>query len=254
MVLPGAGRFRAVDLTQPLTAETPVIQLPEPLANTPRFALHEISRYDERGPLSYWNWFECGEHVGTHFDAPAHWVSAQDGRTVDEVPLRSLVAPAVVIDRIEACQEDPDYLLDIPDVEGFEGEYGPLPDGGWLLYRTGWGRYADDQERFLNADDQGPHTPGVTSRCARWLAQDRPICGIGVETVGTDAGLAWELDPDFPVHHYLHGAGKYGLTQLANLEQLPLTGVTLFVAPLRIVGGSGSPARVIALFDEDRKP
>ena len=242
----GGGRT-LVDLTQPLSEHTPVIPIPEPYEGSPRFAMHEISRYDDRGPVAYWNWFVAGEHVGTHFDAPCHWVSGQGGETVDQVDPRWLLTPAVVLDRVEECEKDPDYLLDIPDVEQFEDQHGPLPDGGWLLYRTGWGRYAHDEERFLNADERGCHTPGVTARCAQWLAEERPICGFGVETVGTDSGLAWEQDPPFPMHHYLHGAGKYGLTQLANLERLPETGITLIVAPLRIVGGSGSPARVFAL-------
>nr|WP_205745604.1 cyclase family protein [Egibacter rhizosphaerae] len=245
--LPGLGALTVVDLAQPLTETTPTIQLPEPFANTPPFRLHEISRYDERGPVSYWNWFECGEHVGTHLDAPNHWVSGQGGRPVDEIPLRQLVAPAVVIDRTDEAAADPDYLLGLEDVRAFEAEHGPLPEGGWLLYRTGWSRYAQDQEQFLNADESGAHTPGIQAECARWLAEESGIIGIGVETVGTDAGQAFELDPVFPVHHYMHGAGKLGLTQLANLDRLPATGTTLAAAPLKIEGGSGSPTRVYGL-------
>lgn len=244
--LPGLGRLEVIDLSQPLSEHTPTIKLPEPMANTPPFRLHELSRYDERGPVAYWNWFECGEHVGTHLDAPNHWVSGKDGWSVDEIPLGQLVAPAVVIDRSAEAEADPDYLLGLDDVRAFEAEHGPLPDGGWLLYRTGWARYADDEERFLNADEDGAHTPGIEAECARWLAQDSGIIGIGVETVGTDAGQAWVLDPVFPVHHYMHGAGKLGLTQLANLDRLPPTGAVVVAAPLKIEKGSGSPARVLA--------
>ena len=100
---------------------------------------------------------------------------------------------------------------------------------------------------FLNADDTGPHTPGIDVACARWLATERPILGIGVETVGTDAGAAHGFDPPFPCHSFLLGAGKYGLTQLANVDRLPATGALLIAAPLKIVGGSGSPTRVLAL-------
>jgi len=236
-----------VDLTAPLSNRTPIIQLPPPFANTQGFSLQEISRYDERGPAWYWNNISSGEHVGTHFDAPVHWVTGQDGLDVSQIPTEHLIAPVVVIDKSAECAQDPNFLLQIADLEAWQKEHGPLPDGGWLLYRTGWDSRADDQAAFLNADDTGPHTPGVSVECARWLAEQAPIIGMGVETVGTDAGTAHSFDPPFPCHAFLLGAGKYGLTQLANLEKLPPTGAVLVVAPLPIVGGSGSPARVLAL-------
>jgi kynurenine formamidase len=241
---------RVVDLTTPLTDSTPVLRLPEPFANTINFQLEEISRYDERGPMWYWNNIHTGEHTGTHLDAPNHWVTGRDGLDVAQVPLRTLVAPAVVLDASERVAKDPDFLLRIEDVQAWEAEHGALPDGGWLLYRTGWDEHSGDQERFLNVDETGSHTPGVAADCARWLAGQTPIVGLGVETVGTDAGRAMELDPAFPCHSLILGAGKCGLTQLRNVAQLPATGALLVVCPLPIVGGSGSPARVLALVEE----
>ncbi len=241
------GSIDLVDLTAPLSERTPVIQLPPPFANTNRFSLHEISHYDERGPAWYWNDITTGEHVGTHFDAPVHWVTGRDGIDVSQVPPRHLIAPAVVIDKSRECGQDPDFLLEVEHVEAWKQEHGPLPQGGWLLYRTGWDARAQDQRAFLNANESGPHTPGLSADCARWLAQGTPIIGIGVETVGTDAGAAHSFDPPFPCHASMLGAGKYGLTQLANLAKLPPTGAVLLVAPLPIVRGSGSPARVLAL-------
>ena len=243
----GAGRVVVVDLTAPLSERTPVIQLPPPFANTRGFSLQEISRYDDRGPAWYWNNISAGEHVGTHFDAPVHWVTGQDSLDVAQVPPAQLVAPAVVIDKSAECADNADFLLEIAHVEAWQREHGPLPDGGWLLYRTGWDVRADDQAAFLNANETGPHTPGISVECARWLAEQAPLIGVGVETVGTDAGAAHSFDPPFPCHSYLLGAGKYGLTQLANLASLPPTGTVLVAAPLPIVGGSGSPARVLAL-------
>ena len=236
-----------IDLTQPLSEETPVLQLPEPFANTPVLRRHEISRYDERGPAWAWDWLEIGEHVGTHFDAPIHWVTGREGEDVASVPVERLVGPAVVIDKSAEAAEDPDYVLTVEDVRAFESEHGPLPDGGWLLLRTGWDARAHDQAAFLNADDSGPHTPGFDAECAHWLATGTGLAGVGVETVGTDAGAAHSFDPPFPVHHHMLGAGRYGLTQLANLARLPPTGALLIVAPLKLVGGTGSPARVLAL-------
>ena len=240
-----AGRIEVIDLTAPLSDKTTIIQLPPPFANTNGFQLHEISRYDERGPAWYWNNISAGEHVGTHFDAPVHWVSGKDGLDVSQVPPRQLVGPVVVIDKSAECATNPDYLLEIADVEAWTAANGPLPAGGWLLYRTGWDARAHDQAAFLNANETGPHTPGISVECAKWLAA-QDILGVGVETVGTDAGAAHSFDPPFPCHSFLLGAGKYGLTQLANIAKLPTTGAMLVAAPLPIVGGSGSPARILA--------
>lgn len=245
----GQGRIDVVDLTAPLSEATPIIQLPPPFANTPGFALEELSRYDDRGPAWYWNAISTGEHVGTHFDAPIHWVTARDGHDVSQVPVNRLVAPAAVLDLSAEADKDPDFLLRIEHVKEWERANGPLPEGGWLLYRTGWDARADDPGRFANADETGPHTPGVSVECARWLAEESPIIGLGVETVGTDAGTAHSFDPAFPCHSFLLGAGKYGLTQLRNLDRLPATGSVVLAPPLPIVGGSGSPVRVLALVE-----
>jgi kynurenine formamidase len=239
-----------VDLTAPLTATTPVLQLPEPFANTIPFQLEEISRYDDRGPYWYWNDIHTGEHTGTHLDAPVHWASGKDLTDVSQVPTTSLIGPAVVLDVSDRVAENPDFLLQQEDVEAWQAEHGPLPEGGWLLYRTGWDERSADAERFLNTDASGSHTPGISVACAQWLAEETTIAGLGVETVGTDAGQAATMDPPFPCHRFLLGSGKLGLTQLQNLARLPITGTVLVVSPLPIVGGSGSPARVLALVEK----
>jgi kynurenine formamidase len=238
-----------IDLTARLESTTPVIQLPPPFANTIPFSLREVSRYDERGPAWYWNDISTGEHTGTHFDAPVHWISGRDGLDISEVPVTSMIAPAAVLDFSAQAAADPDFLLEPEHVKQWETQHGPLPEGGWLLYRTGWDARSASQQEFLNANETGPHTPGVSVDCARWLAQEAPVIGIGVETVGTDAGTAHSFEPPFPCHSAMLGAGKYGLTQLQNLAQLPPTGAVLLTGPLPIVGGSGSPARVLALVE-----
>lgn len=243
------GRIEVVDLTSPLQNSTPILALPEEFGQTNPFQLQEISRYDDRGPAWYWNNIVTGEHTGTHFDAPVHWVTGKDGEDVSQVLPQRLVGPAVVIDRSRAAAADPDFLLEIDHVQEWEAEHGSLPDGGWLLYRTGWDARSSDAEAFANADEAGPHTPGISPACARWLAEETSLLGLGVETVGTDAGAAHGFDPMFPCHAHLAATGKYGLTQLQNLDRLPVTGAVVIAAPLPIVGGSGSPARVLALVE-----
>jgi kynurenine formamidase len=245
----GAERVEVIDLTAPLNAATPVIRLPAPFGNTASFSLDEISRYDERGPAWYWNDFRTGEHTGTHFDAPVHWVTGRDLEDVAQVPVSRLIAPAAMLDFTGQAAADPDFLLEVDHIRQWESEHGPLPDGGWLLYRTGWDARSDDQDEFLNASQTGPHTPGMSVECARWLAREAPVLGIGVETVGTDAGAAHSFDPPFPCHSSLLGAGKYGLTQLRNLARLPPLGAVVIAGPLPITGGSGSPCRALALVE-----
>ncbi|GAB3443279.1 cyclase family protein [Actinophytocola sediminis] len=245
----GDRRIEVVDLTAPLSADTPILALPEPFANTIPFQLEQISRYDEAGPAWYWNNIHTGEHTGTHVDAPVHWVSGKDGVDVSRLALSQLIAPAVVLDVSDRVAADPDHLVEIDDIRAWEQTNGQLPTGGWLLVRTGWDERSTDTERFLNADEHGPHSPGLSAACARWLAEETPIAGLGVETVGTDAGAAHGFDPPFPCHSHLLGAGKLGLTQLRNLDRLPATGAVVVISPLPIVGGSGSPARVYALIE-----
>lgn len=244
-----SGTVEIIDLTAPLNSSTPILQLPPPFANTIPFRLEEISRYDDRGPAWYWNDIHTGEHTGTHLDAPVHWITGKDSLDVSQVPLTQLIAPAAVLDFSAQAAADPDFLLEVDHIAAWETEHGALPEGGWLIFRTGWDSRSDDQDAFLNANDTGPHTPGVSVQCATWLAQQAPIIGVGVETVGTDAGAAHSFDPPFPCHQSLLGAGKFGLTQLQNVALLPPTGALIVTAPLPIVGGSGSPTRALALVE-----
>jgi kynurenine formamidase len=241
------GSVRIVDLTQPLSEDTPVLQLPEPFANTPPLSRRTLSHYDEAGPAWAWDVLELGEHTGTHFDAPIHWISGRDGEDVASVPVDRLVAPAVVIDKSAEVANDPGYLLTVAEIEAFEAEHGQIAAGSWVLFRSGWDARAQDSNAFLNAGPDGPVTPGPDADAARWLGTERGILGFGVETVGTDAGAAGGFDPPFPAHQFLMGNGRYGLTQLANLAELPPTGAVIVVAPLKLVRGTGSPARVMAL-------
>jgi kynurenine formamidase len=235
-----------VDLTQPLSESTPVIKLPPPFVNTPGLSREEISRYDDRGPAWAWYTLTIGEHVGTHLDAPIHWVTGKDGSDVASVKPEQLIGPACVIDRTAETEANNGYLLTVADLESWEAEHGQMPENAWVLLRTGWGSRAQDEAAFLNVGPEGPNTPGPDVEASRWLAHERSISGFGVETVGIDAGSAGGFDPPFPLHNFLLGAGRLGLTQLANLDRLPITGALIVVSPLKLVGGTGSPSRVFA--------
>ena len=242
-----AGDIEVLDLTAPLSPQTPVLQLPPPFANTIPLSLETVSAFNDAGPMWKWHNIHTGEHTGTHVDAPAHWVTGKDGWTVDQVPPTRLIGPAVVVDVTAEVAEDPDFLLEPEHLQAWESEHGRIPDNAWVLLRTGWSARGGSQDTFLNADENGPHTPGPSVAASKWLAEERPITGFGVETVGIDAGSAGGMDPAFPAHYFLLGAGKLGLTQLQQLDRLPVTGALLVVQPLRLVGGTGSPARVLAL-------
>jgi kynurenine formamidase len=243
-----SGRIQVIDLTTPLASETPVIDLPPIFAGSPGLTVTEISRYDARGPAWYWNILHLGEHTGTHFDAPIHWATGKDlpDNATDTIPPRRFIGPACVLDVTTEVERNPDFLLTPERVQEWEATYGRIPAGAWVLLRTGWSARTSLAD-FLNAGADGAHSPGFAKECSEFLARDRDVLGVGVETVGTDAGQAGTFDPPFPNHTTMHGAGKFGITSLINLDRLPPTGAVVIAAPLKIVGGSGSPLRVLAL-------
>jgi kynurenine formamidase len=242
------GGIRVVDLTVPLEPATPTIQLPPQFAPSKPFALEEISRYDQRGPAWYWNNIACGEHTGTHFDAPIHWVTGKDypNNATHNIPVQKFIGPACVIDVTDRVRENVDFLVTVDVVKAWESRHGAIPRGAWVLIRTDWSKRTG-AERFLNIREDGPHTPGFHPQCVPFLAKERDILGVGVETVGTDAGQAATFDPMFPCHTIMHGSNRFGLASLMNLDQLPATGAVVIAPPLKIVNGSGSPLRVLAL-------
>jgi kynurenine formamidase len=242
------GTVRVIDLTQPLGPATPVIGLPPVFAASPGVTIDVISKYDDKGPAWYWNTLRFGEHTGTHFDAPIHWVTGKDlpQNACDTIPAGRFVGPACVIDVTADVARNADFLLTVERIESWEREHGRIPAGAWVLLRSGWSQRTIAAD-FLNVAADGPHSPGFDARASRLLAHDRDVLGVGVETIGTDAGQAGAFDPPFPNHTIMHGAGKFGLASLCNLDQLPSAGAIVIAAPLRIVDGSGSPVRVIAL-------
>jgi kynurenine formamidase len=247
-----SGRIQVIDLTQPLGPETPVIGLPPMFGACPAVSIDVISKYDGKGPAWYWNTIRMGEHTGTHFDAPVHWITGKDlaNNSTDTIPPRQFIGPACVIDVTREVSANDDYLLDIPALEKWEAAHGRVPRGAWVLLRTGWS--ARTGEAFFNERADGCHAPGFEQATSLLLAADRDVLGVGVETIGTDAGQAGRFDPPFPNHSIMHGHGKFGLASLCNLDRLPPTGAVVIAAPLKLVNGSGSPVRALALVPAGR--
>ncbi len=249
----GSGSVRVVDLTAELGPATPILRLPKDLArNTPKVAIHRISEYDGDGPFWAWNWLELGEHSGTHFDAPHHWLSGKDhpdGFT-DTLDVQRLIAPVNVIDCSAEAAADPDFLLTATHVKAWEANHGPINPGEWVVMRTDWDGRSHDEELFLNEDpdpfEDGSHSPGPSTDCIDYLL-GRGIVGWGTQCIGTDAGMAGKFSPPYPAHNFLHRDNCFGLASLCNLDQLPPKGAILIAAPLKIAQGTGSPIRAMAL-------
>ncbi|MFD1558385.1 cyclase family protein [Paraburkholderia silviterrae] len=246
-----SGRVRVVDLTQTLSPEFPALQLPPQFGQVWAFKMEKISQYDEQGPGWYWNNFSCGEHTGTHFDAPVHWISGKDHaqNAVDTIDVKNFIAPAVVVDASAEVAANPDWLLTVGFLEAWEARHGRIPAGAWILLRSDWSNRTEPAE-FLNLREDGAHTPGPTQEAVEWLIHERKVHGFGVETINTDAGQAYAWPLPYPCHTLMHGSNRYGLQCLKNLDQLPPTGAVIVSAPLKIQAGSGSPLRVLALVQD----
>ncbi|MBB3357200.1 MULTISPECIES: cyclase family protein [unclassified Novosphingobium] len=246
-----SGAIRVVDLANTLSSDFPVIVLPSEFGQCEPFRMETVSRYDADGPAWYWNRITMNEHTGTHFDAPAHWITGRDvpHGTVDAVAARDFVYPAVVIDISAAAAADADFVVTRAFLEHWESRHGAIPPRHWILLRSDWSKRVGTLA-YLNLQDDGAHSPGPDADAMRFLVHARDCVGLGVETVGTDAGQASHFAEPLPAHSILHGNGRFGLQCLTNLDQLPTFGSVIVAAPLKIKGGSGSPLRVIALMPE----
>jgi kynurenine formamidase len=239
---------KIVDLTNTLSPDFPVIILPPEFGQCEQFKMETLSRYDGNGPAWYWNNISMNEHTGTHFDAPAHWVTGRNipNNTVETIPVKDFVAPAVVINISEEAKINPDFLLTKEYLMEWEKIHGKIPPKNWIALRTDWYKLVGT-EKYLNMHEDGAHSPGPDKSAIEFLVFERDCLGLAVETVGTDAGQAFDFDPPLPAHSILHGNGRYGLQCLKNLDKLPTFGSIIIANPLKIEQGSGSPLRVLAL-------
>jgi kynurenine formamidase len=244
-----SGGVEVVDLSAVLGPNTPLIKLPPDFAvDTPQIEIHTISKYDKNGPFWAWNWLKLGEHSGTHFDAPIHWITGKDYKdgSTDTIPAKNFVAPLNVIDCSKEAEANNDFLLTVDHIKTWEARHGAINKGEWVAMRTDWYKRNDSEAKFLNANETGPHTPGPTAEAIQYLI-DKGVIGWGSETIGTDAGQAGGMQPPFPAHNLMHKNNRCGLASLCNLDKLPPKGAILIAAPLKIENGTGSPTRVLAL-------
>jgi len=232
---------RIVDLTHAFDGHT--LYWP---TSTLTFQLQQVSQGPTPGGWFYAaNNFCAPEHGGTHLDAPFHF--AEGARTTEKIPLRQLLAPAVVVDVSEQAARDPDYRLTADDVRRWEGTYGRIPEGAIVLLRTGWGKRWPDRKSYFGDDTIGDashlHFPSYGKEAAELLVRERKVGVLGVDTPSIDHGPS----TDFLVHRVAAAAEVAGFENLAGLEELPETGAWIVALPMKIAGGSGAPLRVVAL-------
>lgn len=233
-VLEGKGQI--IDLTHKLSPSMPYW----PGGTYKPFHFETIATLEKDGVYS--GYFCMPEHMGTHVDAPNHFAAGQ--ASVDALDLRQLIAPAVVMDVRDPVAKDSDYRLTVADVKRWEKENGALPPKALVFMYTGWEARWNDMSAYRNQGAQKVmHFPGFSSEAAQFLVSERDIRGIGIDTLSVDYGPS----KDFRVHHIMHGAGKYHVENAANLSKLPAKGAIVVVGVIPIEGGSGGPARVVAL-------
>jgi len=204
--------------------------------------------FTEKG---YWyaaNEYSAAEHGGTHVDAPIHF--AENGRTIDQIPLEEWIGPAVKIDVVKQCEENRDYLLQVDDILNWEKEYGRIPDGAWVIMYTGIDtKYYPDKSKVLGTSKTGVEAipelsfPGFSPESVEFLIKERNINGIALDTPSIDYGKSTE----FKVHQILFAADKLAIENIANLDKLPATGAILYAMSMLIKDGTGAPARIFAI-------
>jgi len=227
---------RVVDLTHPITSEIPI------WPGDPRPAFVTLATMTEQGYQL--RRVEIGEHSGTHLGVAGHMQAA--GITVDQLRAEELISPAIVVDVRAQVVADPDFALSVAHIQAWEAEYGDVPSDCVVLLATGWDARWTDPKAYLNVDDQGVmHFPGFAPETVRWLVEERHVRGLGTDTPGIDPGY----ESAFEGNRYLLRERRFHLENLARLTELPPTGVWLFIGALPWAGGTGSPARVLALIE-----
>ena len=210
------------------------------------FELKRLAYGPTPGGYFYSSFAFCApEHGGTHLDAPIHFSAT--GKTIDQIPLSQLIAPAVVIDVSSKTKTNADYRLTAADVKEWETKNGAITPGTIVLLNTGWAPRYGDRKAYFGDDTPGAtdklHFPSFGEDSAKLLVNERHIGAIGLDTPSIDYGPS----TNFIVHQIAMGANVPGFENLMNLDQLPPRGATIIALPMKIAGGSGGPLRIVAL-------
>jgi kynurenine formamidase len=225
-----------IDLTHSLNDHSPNWEGTE---KSP-FEVHELGNIDRDGYYS--RIFTTQEHYGTHLDAPAHF--AKGTWTVEQIPAERLVRPLVVLDVRAKARNNPDYEISVQDVADWESAHGPLPSGAVVMAYTGWDARWNSQREFQNlGSDHLPHYPGYSVEAAKFLVKTHDVVGLGIDTMSVDVGAT----TTYPVHLFTAKESVYHLECVANLAEVPPSGATVVVAPIKLENGSGGPVRLLAL-------
>jgi kynurenine formamidase len=239
---------RWIDLSYDYSSETIYWPTAEP------FALDTVSAgMTEKGYYYSAYKFCAAEHGGTHIDAPIHFAAGR--KTVDEIPLSQLIAPAVKIDVSQQAAANRDYQITVEDFTGWESKHGKIPDGSIVLLQTGYGKHWPDRKKYLGTDKRGPegvaelHFPGLHPEAAAWLVSSRKINAIGIDTASIDYGQSQTFDS----HVRLMGQNVPAFENVANLDQVPAVGTQVIALPMKIKGGSGGPLRIVAFLAEEAR-
>lgn len=220
---------RKIDLTQSLNSSIPAWE------KSCGFKSHITVDYDQGCRAQK---LEIAAGIGTHIDAPAHFIP--NGQDIASLSLEKLIVLARVIDL--SANLDPDYLASPEDIIEHEKKYGKIPENNLIIFHTTWSRYWFDVKKYRNEDKNGTmHFPGISPDTAELLI-NRNIAGIGIDTLSPDGG-----NTEFPVHHLLLEQDKYIIENMANTDLLPPIGSIVIALPLKIEGGTESPARVVGL-------
>ncbi|HEY6418087.1 MAG TPA: cyclase family protein [Candidatus Binataceae bacterium] len=230
---------KIVDLTYPFDAAT--IYWP-----TEKSFSHEFETYGMTPGHYFYSSakYAAPEHGGTHMDAPLHF--NEHGRTADQVPLANCIGPAAVIDFSARAAADPDATLRVDDITAYESANGKIPDGAIVVARSGWGRYWPDKKRYLGTDQPDVSAlrfPGYSPEAVGFLLKNRNVAAIAIDTASMDPGVS----KDFPVHRLWLGANRPGFENVANADQLPAKGATIYCIPMKIGKGTGGPTRIFAV-------
>lgn len=231
-----AGEVQLIDLTYSINAQNAYW----PGEGYEPFQIRTLATIEADGVLS--KAISLPEHLGTHIDAPNHFEPNQPA--VHEIELQQLFGPGVLLDVTLQAEQNPDYQLVKADIDSWEQAHGRIPAGAIVLLNTGWGRFWNQPERYQNIDmHRKLHFPGFSTDAARFLVEKRNVRGLGIDTLSIDHGLS----QDFGVHHVLNSHKRYALENVANLDRLPANGFFVFVAPMKIEGGTGGPSRIVAM-------